>query len=96
MMLLTGEVRKVIFSDYKNKNNETINQGILIIEPENSRQNYEVYLNATQLKTGVRDTWQSLKGKTATVAVSLFVNYEYKFHKFNAIGDAQPYKGKLG
>lgn len=95
MMLLSGEVRKVIFSDYKNKNNETINQGILIIEPESSRQNYEVYLNASQLKTGVRDTWQSLKGKTATIAVSLFVNHDYKFHKFNAVGDARPYKGKL-
>jgi hypothetical protein len=95
MMLLTGEVRKVIFSDYKNKNNETVNQAVLILEPENTRQNYEITLNATQLKTGVRDTWQSLKGKTATVAVSLFVNHDYKFYKFNAVGDAQPYKGKL-
>jgi len=54
-----------------------------------------VYLNASQLKSGIRDTWQGLKGKTATIVVSLFVNYEYKFHKYNAVGDAKPYKGKL-
>ena len=54
-------------------------------------ENYEVYLNRAQIDAGLKDAWSKLKGKQAAIAVSLFISHEYNFHKFNAVGDGQPY-----
>ena len=60
------------------------------MEPEHDSRNYEVYLSTKQVSSGIKDQWEKLKGSKASVIVSLFVNYEYKFHKFNAVGNAKP------
>jgi len=96
MLTITGEVRKVINSDYKTKDNQLVRQSVLIIEPENSRQNYEVYLNQDQLNQGAETSWNALKGSKASVEVSLFVNHQYKFYKFNAVGNGKPVGVKNG
>lgn len=94
MIYLKGEVRKTLDHGYTNKNTgERIAQAKLILEPEQGAQNYEVVLTNKQLKSGARDAWDSLVGKQASVAVSLYVNYEYKFVKYTATGQADPILG---
>lgn len=93
MIAITGEVRKLIDADYKTKNDRNVRQCVLILEPENGRQNYEVYLNANQLKNGAEAAWPTLRGSVQTIEVSLFVSHEHKFYKFNATGTGMPLKG---
>lgn len=91
MITIAGEVRKVIDSGYTDRSSgKHIPQAIIVIEPHDSPQNYEVYLTTKQLDSGIRKTWESLKGKQASVIVSLYVNHQYKFHKFTAVADAKP------
>ena len=90
MLTITGEVRKVLDDQYTDRNNRTVNQAILIIEPANGRQNYEVFLTARQCQYGAKEAWSKLIGKSAPVAVSLFVSHEHRFHKFNAMGNGSP------
>lgn len=91
MLTITGEVRKVLDSQYNDKNSgKPVSQAILIIEPANGRQNYEVFLTGRQCQSGSKDAWSKLIGKTAAVEVSLFVNHEYRFYKFNALGNGSP------
>lgn len=90
MLTITGEVRKVLDDQYQDRNKKQVQQAILILEPENGRQNYEVYLSPKQLQGGVKDAWAKLQGKKASICVSLFVNHDYKFHKFNAVGTGMP------
>ena len=91
MIILNGEVRKTIDHGYVDKKTgEEIEQGILVLEPENSRQNYEIFFTANQIKNGARKLWDSLKGKKASISVSLYVNHDYKFYKFTATNDAKP------
>lgn len=90
MLTITGEVRKVIDDEYTDSKGVLVKQAIIVIEPENSRQNYEVFLNRNQVANGAKDLWIKLKGQQASIAASLFVNYEFKFYKFNALGTAQP------
>lgn len=92
MLYICGEVRKVIDQNYNDKSGKKVTQAVIIIEPELGKQNYEVVLNATQINGGAKEQWQNLKGQLASIAVNLFVNHEYKFHKFNAIGSANPIK----
>ena len=92
MLLIVGEVRKVLDNEYKNKNGELVKQAILVIEPVDGRQNYEVFLNSSQIDAGTADAWSKLIGQNASVAVSLFVNHQYKFYKYNALGTGQPLK----
>lgn len=90
MLTITGEVRKVLDDQYTDRNGKTVNQAILIIEPATGRQNYEVFLTARQCQAGIKDAWTKLIGKPASVAVSLFVSHEHRFHKFNAVGNGGP------
>ncbi|MDH5395136.1 MAG: hypothetical protein OEW97_02605 [Gammaproteobacteria bacterium] len=97
MITLTGEVRKVEKADYTNKKTGEITpQSILIMEPLRGRSNYEIYLNEKQISGGAVAHWEKLKGKQASIPVHLFVNYDYKFHKFNAYGDGLPLNNKQG
>lgn len=90
MLTITGEVRKVLDDQYQDRKQRQVQQAILIIEPENGRQNYEVYLSNKQLQGGAKDAWSKLQGKKCSVCVSLFVNHDYRFHKFNAVGSGMP------
>ena len=91
MISLTGEVRKVLDHGYTNKNTgERISQGKLILEPQQGIHNYEIVLTAPQIKSGARSEWEKLVGKTASIEVSLYVNYDYKFHKYTAKDGAKP------
>jgi len=91
MIKLTGEVRKVLDHGYTDKRTgEQVAQGKLILEPEQGAQNYEIILTAKQIASGARDQWQKLAGQTASVQVSLYINYEYKFTKYTAVGRAEP------
>ena len=94
MLIVKGEVRKVIDKPFKRKSGDTVDQAIVILEPEDDSQNYQVYLSDRQLQGGIRTKWEALKGKTVSVPVSLFVNYDYKFHKFNALGSGEPMGAK--
>jgi len=90
MLTITGEVRKVLDDQYTDKQNRKVNQAVLVIEPPQGRQNYEVFLSARQVQAGAKDAWLKLQGKQASVGVSLFVNHDYRFYKFNAVGDGLP------
>ena len=96
VLIITGEVRKVLDDEYQDKNGNFIKQAIVIIEPESGRQNYEVTLSRKQVDSGMFDTWVKSIGQKASVAVSLFVNYQYKFYKYNAIGSGEPMKAFKG
>lgn len=96
MLLITGEIRKVLDDEYKNKNGSVVKQAIVVIEPLVGRQNYEIYLSRSQVDSGTADAWTKLIGTQASVSVTLFVNYEYKFQKFNALGNGQPLKAFTG
>jgi len=96
MQMITGEVRKVLDDEYKNKNGNLVKQAIVVIEPIIGRQNYEIYLSRSQVDSGMVDTWLKLIGKQASVSVTMFVNYEYRFQKFNALGNGQPLKAFTG
>lgn len=90
MLTITGEVRKVLDDEYKDGKGNAVKQAIVVIEPDNGRQNYEVFLSKSQVNSGARQRWEQIKGKRASVAVSLFVSWEYKFYKFNAAGSGEP------
>lgn len=92
MITITGELRKILDSGYTNKaTGERISQFALIIEPAHARQNFEVFLSPAQSRNvELVKRWQALKGQVVSVAVNLFVNYEHRFHKFNAQGSAEP------
>lgn len=90
MLTITGEVRKVLDDEYKTNDGQQVKQAVVVIEPENARQNYEVYLSRDQVANGAKAAWEKMRGHRASVAVSLFVNYQFKFHKFNAVGPGLP------
>lgn len=91
MIIIKGEVRKVVDHGYKDKKTGSlVKQALIVIEPDQGRQNYEVMLTTKHVDTGIRKAWEALIGKSASVAVSLYVNYEYKFYKFTASNDAKP------
>lgn len=90
MIIMQGEVRKIIDDPYKDKSGKEVMQTILILEPFNQKQNYEIYFNENQIKAGVVDIWNKLRGKTASIAVSLYINHDFKFHKYNASGNGLP------
>ncbi len=92
MLTITGEVRKVLDDQYTDKNKKTVKQAVLVIEPPEGRQNYEVFLSARQVDAGAKEAWLKQQGKQASVPVSLFVNHDYRFYKFNAVGDGLPSK----
>lgn len=92
MIMITGEVRKIVDSSYTNKHSQKVEQSLLIIEPLHGTQNYEITLSSKQLEAGAVKAWEKLKGKQASVMIDLFVNYQYKFTKYNAVGDALPMK----
>ena len=95
MITVTGEVRKVYSSDYTNKKTgEIVSQSIVILEPKVGRDNHEIFLNSKQISKGAVDAWKQLKGKQASVDVSLFVNYPFKFYKFTAESDGLPKPAK--
>jgi len=89
MLLIVGEVRKIVTQPYTDKKTgKSVNQAVLVLEPANSRHNYEVFLTNKQLAACA--LWEKLKGKQAAVMVNLYVNHEFHFHKFTAVGDAKP------
>lgn len=90
MILLTGEVRKILDKPYTTKSGKSVSQAVLVLEPFDSSQNFEVYLSAKQLAGGVREQWEKLKGQQAAIMCQLFINFDYKFYKYNAIGEAKP------
>lgn len=92
MLIITGEVRKVLDSSYKSKSKDgqLVSQSIVVIEPDDGRQNYEVFLSSRQIKDGALNQWEAIKGHRASVAVNLYVNYQYKFYKFTAAGSGSP------
>ena len=90
MLTISGEVRKVLDSDYRDGKGQTVKQVVVVIEPDQQRQNYEVYLSRQQVTDGAKAAWEKLRGQRVSVAVNLFVNYEFKFHKFNAVGTGLP------
>lgn len=90
MLTITGEIRKVLDSSYKSKAGQIVAQSIVVIEPDDSRQNYEVVLNSRQIKDGALNQWESMKGQRASVVVNLYVNHQYKFYKFTAVGTGNP------
>lgn len=93
MLTITGEVRKVLDHGYTDKRTgEIVPQAKLVLEPPHGAQNYEVFLTAKQVKNGVRANWEALVGKPAAIAVSLYVNHDYRFHKFTATGSGEPLK----
>lgn len=91
MITISGEVRKVLPSQYTNKNTGIVEQkALLIIEPEDSYNNYQVALTSKQISSGAIAKWLELKGKKASVNVTLYVNHEHKFYKFSAVSDGLP------
>lgn len=95
MLTITGEVRKVLPSSYTNrKTGEEVSQAVLVLEPSNQRQNYEITFNSKQLQSGVVAEWECLKGKIASIEVMLYVNHQHGFHKFSAAGNGKPMEGK--
>ena len=89
-MTITGEVRKVLDDQYTDGKGNKVAQAVLVMEPASERKNYEIYLSAAQVRNGAKDAWSKYQGQTASIAVSLFVNHEYKLQKFNAVGDGYP------
>lgn len=89
MLLVAGEVRRVVDDSYESKG-KTIQQGIVILEPASGRQNIEVHLTPKQVQAGVKNEWEALKGQKVAVMVYLYINHDYKFFKYNAIGDGKP------
>ncbi|HQQ62680.1 MAG TPA: hypothetical protein PLF22_03815 [Pseudomonadales bacterium] len=87
MITITGEVRKVLDDQYTDGKGNKVAQAVLVIEPSSERKNYEVFLSAAQVRSGAKDAWLKLVGQSASVPVSLYVNHEYRLHKFNAAGD---------
>lgn len=95
MLMISGELRKILPSNYVNRQTgEEVNQLVLVIEPSNRRQNYEIFLNSKQIQGGAIPAWQALKGNIVTVEVDLYVNYQHNFHKFSAVGNGMPIKEK--
>lgn len=92
MILIAGELRKIIDAQYKSQTTGQLQpQKILVIEPHEGRQNYEVYLTPNQLKNNeILRAWHDLKSKPVNVAVRLYVNYQHAFYKYIAIGDGLP------
>jgi hypothetical protein len=90
MITITGEVRKVLDDQYTDSKGNKVSQAVLVLEPASERKNYEIYLSAAQVRNGAKEAWSKFQGHTASIAVSLFVNHEYKLHKFNAAGDGYP------
>jgi hypothetical protein len=91
MLTISGEVRKVIDNSYTDKRSgKPVQQALVIIEPLTGRQNYEVFLNQKQIKTGVLEMWERLRGAQVRVPVALFVSHEHRFYKFNAEGSGEP------
>jgi len=96
MLTVTGEIRKVLETGYTSrKTGEQVSQAIVVIEPANQRQNYEVYLNSSQIKRGAIKAWEALRGQVASIEVALYVNHQYSFHKLSAVGEAQPIMEKV-
>ena len=86
MLIIKGEVRKVLDDSYTDKKTgEHHQQSILVIEPPVGAQNYEVKLTRKQCAAKFTDQWRDLVGQNRAVAVTLYVNHQYKFHKFTAI-----------
>ena len=86
MLTITGEVRKVLDDTYTDKSSgKPVKQAILVIEPANQAQNHEIKLTAVQCKAGLDAEWQALVGHQAAIEVSLYVNFQYKFHRFTAV-----------
>ena len=90
MLLVSGEVRRVLPDQYES-NGKMVEQAIVILEPQYGRQNIEVHLTPKQVKAGVKDEWEKLKGQKAAALVYLYINHDYKFHKYNAVGDGKPF-----
>ncbi len=90
MITLTGEVRKVLEDSYKDKSGNQVSQKTLVIEPADARQNYQVSLTRKQCEKGAHVEWEKLIGKQACIAVFLYVNYDYKFYKYTAVGSGLP------
>lgn len=90
MLTITGEVRRVVDDNYNDKEGKTVEQKIVILEPEEGRQNFEVILTSSQIADGVHTKWEKIKGKIASVSVVLYVNYQYRFHKYTATGSGEP------
>lgn len=90
MLIITGEVRKVIDDPYTDRDGNTVNQKVVVLEPSSGRQNFEVFLTGSQVNAGIDQRWLKLKGKVASIEVSLYVNYQYRFYKYSAVGDGEP------
>ena len=91
MLIVSGEVRKIVDKSYSDKKTgQKIKQAAIVIEPVQGSQNYEVYLNRTQSNDKTLLHWENLKGSKAAIEVTLYVNYKYGFHKFSALGTAEP------
>lgn len=86
MLTITGEVRKLLDSSYKDKGTgQSVQQYTLVLEPANQPQNFEIKLTADQCRKGLDQRWQKLIGKQAGIEVSLYINFEYRFSKFTAV-----------
>lgn len=85
MMILTGEVRKLIPDSYTDKDGRTHSRYLLVLEPDNKTQNYEIQFTVRQCEDLIHQQWEKLKGKKASVEVSLYVNYEHRFIKYSAL-----------
>ncbi len=90
MLSISGEVRKVIDREYNDSKGKPVKQAVIVLEPSDAVQNYEVLLNANQIASGMADTWRQIIGQQAAVSVALYVSYEHKFYKFNALGSGEP------
>lgn len=90
MLTITGEVRKVLDDEYTDSKGNLVKQAIIVLEPDDGRQNYEVYINRKLVADGVKDRWLKLKGKKVSAPVTLFISHEYKFHKFNLVDSGEP------
>lgn len=91
MILVTGELRKILDADYKTKAGESQPQKVLVIEPVTTRQNHEVYITPAQLKNPeLLNTWTNLIGQHIAISIRLYVNHDYQFYKFIATGDGLP------
>jgi len=91
MLTVTGEVRKVIPQEYTNKKTgEVLSRALVILEPDDSKYNYEVQLTTKQCQQGIIQEWLDAKGKVVSVPVKLYVNYEYRFSKFTAVDQGSP------
>lgn len=86
MLTITGEVRKLLDASYKDKGTgHPVQQYTLVLEPANQPQNFEIKLTADQCRKGLDQRWQKLIGKRASIEVSLYVNFDYKFTRFTAV-----------